>query len=83
MVDLKRDILLYGSDSVFYAFNNFFDVSTNHHGDVKLMMDVWLKLMLEIRQDMCGHKSKLSKDDILLNLIQSRAEVQKYYDLSK
>ena len=28
MVDLKRDILLYGSDSVFYAFNNFFDVST-------------------------------------------------------
>lgn len=83
MVDLKRDILLYGSDSVFYAFNNFFDVSTNHHEDVKLMMDVWLKLMLEIRQDMCGHKSKLSKDDILLNLIQSRTEVQKYYDLSK
>lgn len=24
MVDLKRDILLYGSDSIFYAFNNFF-----------------------------------------------------------
>jgi len=47
------------------------------------MMDVWLKLILEIRQDMCGHKSKLDKNDILLNLMQSRAEVQKYYDLSK
>ncbi|WP_300915915.1 hypothetical protein [Bacteroides acidifaciens] len=81
MVDLKRDILLYGSESVFYAFNNFFDVSTNHPGDIKLMMDVWLKLILEIRQDMCGHKSKLSKDDILLNLMQSRNEIQKFYNL--
>ncbi len=83
MVDLKRDILLYGSDRVFYAFNNFFDVSTNNPGDIKIMMDVWLKLILEIRQDMCGHKSKLNKNDILLNLMQSRAEMQKYYDLSK
>lgn len=81
MVDLKRDILLYGSDKVFYAFNNFFDVSTNHPADIKLMMDVWLKLILEIRQDMCGHKSKLRKDDILLNLMQSRNEIQKYYNL--
>ena len=81
MVDLKRDILLYGSDSVFYAFNSFFDVSTNHPGNIKLMMDVWLKLILEIRQDMCGHKSKLSKDDILLNLMQSRNEIQKFYNL--
>lgn len=81
MVDLKRDILLYGSDSVFYAFNNFFDISTNNPGDIKLMMDVWLNLILKIRQDMCGHKSKLSKDDILLNLMQSRNEAQKFYNL--
>lgn len=57
----------------------FFDISTNNPGDIKLMMDVWLKLILEIRQDMCGHKSKLNKDDILLNLMQSRTEMQKYY----
>ena len=66
---------------LFYAFNNFFDVSTNHPGDIKLMMDVWLKLILEIRQDMCGHKSKLSKDDILLNLMQSRNELQNFYNI--
>lgn len=45
------------------------------------MMDVWLNLILKIRQDMCGHKSKLSKDDILLNLMQSRNEAQKFYNL--
>ena len=35
--------------------------------------------MLEIRQDMCGHSSKITKDDILFNLMQSRDEMNKYY----
>lgn len=79
MVDLKKDILLYGSDKVFFAYNNFFDISTNHPGSLKLLMDAWLNLMLEIRQDMCGHSSKITKDDILFNLMQSRDEMNKYY----
>lgn len=37
MVDLKKDILLYGSDKVFFAYNNFFDISTNHPGSLKLL----------------------------------------------
>lgn len=81
MVDLKKDILLYGSDKVFYAYNNFFDVSTNHPGDLKLLMDAWLNLMLEIRQDMCGYSSKITKNDILFNLMQSRDEMKKFYEL--
>ncbi|MDE7386096.1 MAG: hypothetical protein K2N28_03050 [Muribaculaceae bacterium] len=80
MVDLKRDILLYGSDKVFYAFNKFFDITTNNPGDFKLLMDVLLKLMLEIRQDMCGYKSKLSEKDILFNIMQNRDEIQKFYN---
>ena len=79
MVDLKKDILLYGSDKVFFAYNNFFDISTNHPGSLKLLMDAWLNLMLEIRQDMCGHSSKITKDYILFNLMQSRDEMNKYY----
>ena len=70
---------MYGSDKVFFAYNNFFDISTNHPGNIKLLMDVWLDLMLEIRQDMCGHSSKITKDDILFNLMQSRDEMNKYY----
>ncbi len=81
MVDLKKDILLYGSDKVFYAYNKFFDVSTNHSGNLKLLMDAWLNLMLEIRQDMCGYSSQITKDDILFNLMQSRDEMNKFYAL--
>ena len=80
MVDLKKDILLYGADKVFYAYNNFFDVSTNHPGDLKLLMDAWLNLMLEIRQDMCGYSSKITKNDILFNLMQNRDEMKKFYE---
>ncbi len=32
MVDLKKDIFLYGSDKVFYAYNRIFDISTNQPG---------------------------------------------------
>lgn len=81
MVDLKKDILLYGSDKVFYTYNDFFDVSTNHPGNLKLLMDAWLNLMLEIRQDMCGYSSKITKEDILFNLMQSRDEMKKFYAL--
>lgn len=57
----------------------FFEISTNHPGSLKSLMDAWLNLMLEIRQDMCGHSSKITKDDILFNLMQSRDEMNKYY----
>lgn len=79
MVDLKKDILLYGSDKVFYAYNRIFDVSTNHPENLKLLIDAWLNLMLEIRQDMCGYSSKITKEDILFNLMQNREEMNKYY----
>ena len=62
----------------FYAYNAFFDISTNHPGSLKLM-DACLNLMLEIRQDMCGYSSKITKDDILFNLMQNRDEMNKYY----
>lgn len=81
MIDLKKDILLYGSDKVFYAYNKIFDISTNHPGNLKLLMDAWLNMMLEIRQDMCGYSSRITKDDILFNLMQSRDEMKKFYEL--
>lgn len=36
--------------------------------------------MLRFQQDMCGHSSKISKYDLLLNLIQNPKEVDAYID---
>jgi hypothetical protein len=38
--------------------------------------DALLELMIEIRKDMCGAKSKISKYDLLLNLMQDSQEVE-------
>lgn len=72
MIDAKRDIFMYGSDEVFKAFNKWLvNASTPQQ------IDFYLEFILSIRKDICG-KTKLKKDDILLNLIQNDEELQKF-----
>ena len=78
MIDSKRDIFMYGSDAVFYAFNSFLTKSSKNSNNRKEIMEAFLSFMLAIRQDMCGKKSKLSVRDILINLIQNDEEVDKF-----
>lgn len=77
MIDSKKDIFMYGSDAVFYAFNSFLTTSSKNPNNQKETMDAFLSFMLTIRRDMCGKKSKLSARDILINLIQDETEVDK------
>lgn len=44
----------------------------------KEIMGAFLSFMLTIRQDMRGKQSKLSVRDILINLMQDEAEVDKF-----
>ena len=78
MIDSKKDIFMYGSDAVFYAFNSFLTKSSKDSNNQKEIMEAFLSFMLAIRQDMCGKKSKLSVRDILINLIQNEEEVDKF-----
>ena len=82
MMDSKRDILMYGSDKVFEAFNNYLCSSTNNN-DPTLPMKYFLKLICEIRKDMCGKNTSVNEKDILLNLMQNEDEVKKYKGLYK
>jgi hypothetical protein len=77
-IDIKKDIFMYGSDSVFFAFNSCLTGLSEDIGNQKKYVDSILGLMLTIRQDMCGKKSKVSKEDILINLMQNKAEVKKF-----
>lgn len=73
MIDSKKDIFMYGSDAVFYAFNSFLTKSSKAPSNQKEIMGAFLSFMLTIRQDMCGKQSKLSVRDILINLMQDEA----------
>ena len=70
---------MYGSDKVVNAFTKWLCSSTNGASDKK-QMDEFLNLMIEIRKDMCGQSSKISKKDLLLNLIQNPKEVDEFID---
>lgn len=77
MIDIKRDIFMYGSDKVFKAFNKWLLSTTN--GNEKAQFATFLDFVLEMRKDLCNNKTNLTKHDILLNLTQSEEEAKKLY----
>lgn len=78
MIDIKRDIFMYGSDKVFKAFNTWL-LSTTNSND-KAQFAAFLDFVLEMRKDLCNNKTKLTKHDILLNLTQSEEEARKLFE---
>ena len=74
MIDIKRDIFMYGSDKVFKAFNTWL-ISTMSINDKK-QFAAFLNFVLEMRKDLCNNKTKLTKYDILLNFTQSEEEAR-------
>ncbi len=79
MIDIKRDIFMYGSDKVFRAFNRWL-LEAKENND-KAQFAAFLDFVLEMRKDLCNGKTKLTKHDILLNLTQSEDEAKKLYEL--
>lgn len=78
MIESKRDIFLYGSDIVIEKFNMWL-CSSIEENDGNIQMKYLLELVLEMRKDMRGGKTKITEKDILINLIQNRSEVDDYF----
>ncbi len=76
MIDMKRDIFMYGSDKVFKSFNKWL-LATKDNND-KVQLAAFLDFVLEMRKDLCNNKTKLTKHDILLNLIQNEEGVKSF-----
>ncbi len=79
MIDIKRDIFMYGSDKVFKAFNKWLLAAKEDTN--KAQFSAFLDFVLEMRKDLCNGKTKLTKHDIMLNLTQSEEEAKKLYEL--
>jgi len=78
MIDIKRDIFMYGSDKVFKAFNTWL-LEAKDNND-KAQFAAFLDFVLEMRKDLCNNKTKLTKHDIMLNLTQSEEEARKLFN---
>lgn len=77
MLESKKNIFMYGSDKVVMAFSEWLCSSTTGENNEQ-QMNKFLELMIEIRKDMCGRSSKITKYDLLLNLIQNPKEVNDF-----
>lgn len=84
LIDFKRDILMYGSDEVFFKFNKWLCASKDSEvgSDDKNLcqMKYLLEFILAIRKDMQGSKSKITEREILINLVQDEKEVNKFLE---
>lgn len=79
--DAKKDIFMFGSDAVFKKFSAWLTFTSENPGDQR-HLNLYLEMMLEIRKDMHS-KTNLSKNDIMQNVMQNRAELQKLEHLWK
>jgi len=79
MMKIKKTIFMYGSDQVFKAMNEWLKYC-NPQYDQKEMLNKVLELLVLIRKDL-QYNSNLKVDDILLNIMQSEEELEKYKSL--
>lgn len=82
LLKVKQDLFVYGSDEAFRAFTAYLcscTPDTNGKDVFKPLLD----FMLIVRKEISGGKSSISTDDIMLNLMQSREELRKYYEILK
>lgn len=80
IMNAKRDIFMYGSDEVFRAFNNWLVYSNSSKPSERL--EAYFAFILSIRKDIYG-KTKINKDDIILNLVQNKEELKNIKNMLK
>ena len=71
IMDVKRDLLLYGSDKIVRKFFEW-----EEHQLTKKRLWIWIELTCLVRKDMGNEKSKITPDDILLSLLSEKDEYE-------
>ncbi len=76
IINSKKDLFIYGSDTVFKKFNTWLIYSSAHPNDPK-QLKYFLELMLEIRKDIGQKNTILTNKDILISLTQNEQDYEK------
>lgn len=82
MLKVKQDLFVYGSDEAFRAFTEYL-CSCSPDSDNLDIFKPLLDFMLIVRKEISGGKSLITKDDIILNLLQNRKELEKFHSYQK
>ena len=75
LLEAKKELIMYGTDEIVFALNSYLSSLTEEN--IYKQVDSFLDVMLLARKDMCG-ETKINRDEILLNIMQDKTEVQKF-----
>ncbi|MBU1010103.1 MAG: hypothetical protein KKD74_08220 [Bacteroidetes bacterium] len=71
MMDIKKELIIFGSDNVLYAFFKW-EKQSQTKGNLKSLAE----LIVEVRKDMGNPKTKITTKDFLKSLVQSDEDYQ-------
>lgn len=69
-IDIKKNLLLLGSDEIIKKFTEFDKAKAGNSLESMTKIKHWLDLFILIRRDSGNPKTKLTIDDILLNIVE-------------
>ncbi|MCF6295803.1 MAG: hypothetical protein L3J25_08950 [Flavobacteriaceae bacterium] len=76
LIDIKKDLIIYGSDEVIRKFFKWEEASNNSQGSLVPITDV----IIEMRKDMGNRKTKITSKDFLKSVVADNTE---YIELHK
>lgn len=77
LIDIKKDLFIYGSDEIFRKFTDWLCFSTENSNNLN-HMNYFLDLMIAIRRDMGKKDTSLTKHEIMLNIIQDKKVLDEF-----
>jgi hypothetical protein len=80
MLDIKKDIFIYGSDKTILLLSKWLQTSTTHPDSLK-HVTFFLDLLISVRKDMGHRNTKMTQKDIMLLIMQNEAEYDKLKEL--
>lgn len=72
MIDIKKELLIFGNDRVLFAFFNW-EKESQTKGNFKALAE----LIIEVRKDMGNPKTTISSKDFILSLVTNETELKK------
>ena len=75
IIDIKKDLLIYGTDSIVKKFIEWNRLISNNDGDIK-HAKIYFELYILIRKDMGHPKTLINESDILKLIMTTDGEVE-------
>lgn len=69
MIDIIKELIMYGSESVLQKFIQWKKISAKENDDTAMSLKLMMEILIQIRKDMGYYNTKMTCDDILSMIV--------------